>query len=166
LSGFLRHHSIQRISSIGAAMYQVKDAMTRRVISIRPEATVEEAIRLLLKHNISGAPVIDESGALKGIITQYQLLEVLYEPTVKNSRVEECMTREVITIDEDSLLGPATNFFVLHRIRRIPVVKGGKVIGILSRQDLLRYFAETGEELEAFFAKLKRTPSDHELVLT
>ena len=140
-------------------MYQVKDAMTRRVISIRPEATVDEAIRLLLKHNISGAPVIDARGRLCGIITQYQLLEVLYEPTVKNSRVQECMTREVITIEEESLLGTATNFFVLHRIRRIPVVRGGTVVGIISRPDLLRYFTETGEEIEAFFAKLKQTPS-------
>jgi CBS domain-containing protein len=138
-------------------MYQVKDAMTRRVISINPKATLEEAIRLLLKHNISGAPVIDDNGRLCGIITQYQLLEVLYEPTVKHSRVEECMTREVITIDEEALLGSATNYFVLHRIRRIPVLRDGKVIGILSRQDLLTYFAETGEEIEAFFAKLKGT---------
>jgi len=138
-------------------MYQVKDAMTRRVISIQPKATLEEAIRLLLKHNISGAPVIDENGRLCGVITQYQLLEVLYEPTVKHSRVEECMTRAVITIDEEALLGTATNFFVLHRIRRIPVIRDGKVIGVLSRQDLLKYFAETGEEIEAFFAKLKGT---------
>ena len=140
-------------------MYQVKDAMNRNVISISPDATVEEAIHLLLDHSISGAPVIDDEGELCGIITQYQLLEVLYEPTVKHSRVEECMTREVITIDEEALLGTATNHFVLHRIRRIPVTRHGKVIGILSRQDLLQYFAETGEEIEAFFAKLKGTPA-------
>lgn len=140
-------------------MYQVKDAMTRRVISIAPEATLEEAIRLLLKHNITGAPVLDDRGRLCGIITQFQLLEVLYEPTVKNSKVAECMTRDVITVEEDALLGTATNLFVLHRIHRIPVVRGREVVGMLSRQDLLRYFTETGEELEAFFAKLKETPA-------
>src|SRR6476660_2737278 len=132
-------------------MYQVKDAMTRRVISIHPKATLEEAIRLLLKHNISGAPVIDARGRLCGIITQYQLLEVLYEPTVKHSRVEQCMTREVITIEEESLLGTATNFLVLHRIWRIPVVRGGTVVGIISFFVFLRSFTETGEEIEAFF---------------
>src|SRR4051812_41899289 len=103
-------------------MYQVKDAMNRRVISIRPEATVEEAIHLLLEHEISGAPVIDVNGRLCGVITQYQLLEVLYDPQVKNCKIEECMTRDVITIEEDALLGTATNFFVVHRIRRLPVV--------------------------------------------
>src|SRR5262249_12140064 len=87
------------------AMYQVKDAMNRNVISIGPEATVEEAIHLLLDHSISGAPVIDDEGELCGIITQFQLLEVMYDPNVKNTRIRDCMTRGVFTIDEDALLG-------------------------------------------------------------
>lgn len=136
-------------------MYQVKDAMKGRVVSIRPEATVEEAIHLLLERNISGAPVIDQRGQLCGIITQFQLLEVLYDPNVKNSRIEECMTRDVFTIEEDALLGTAANLFVVHRIRRIPVVRQGTVVGMISRSDLLRYFVETGEEIAEFFTKLK-----------
>src|SRR5262245_10571290 len=137
-------------------MYQVKDAMISGVISVRPEWTVEEVIHLLIKHRISGAPVIDERGRLRGIITQFQLLEVLYDPNVKHSKIEECMTRNVFTIEEDALLGAAVNLFVVHRIRIIPVVRGGEVVGLISRGDLLRYFAETGEEIEAFFAKLKQ----------
>jgi CBS domain-containing protein len=140
-------------------MYQVKDAMNCQVVSIRPQATIDEAIGLFLKHDISGAPVIDEKGRLCGIVSQFQLLEVLYDPNVKHVRIEECMTRDVFTIEEDALLGTAANIFVVHRIHRIPVVKSGKVVGIISRRDLLRYFAETGEEIEAFFSKLKQTQS-------
>jgi CBS domain-containing protein len=136
-------------------MYQVKDAMSRQVVSIRPEATVEEAIQLLLEHNISGAPVIDGDGRLCGIITQFQLLEVLYDPQVKYGHVNEFMTRDVLTIEDTALLGTAANMFVVHRIRRIPVLREGAVVGIISRSDLLRYFAQTGEEIEVFFAKLK-----------
>ena len=84
-------------------MYQVKDAMNRNVISICPEATVEEAIHLLLDHSISGAPVIDDEGELCGIVTQFQLLEVMYDPNVKNTRIRDCMTRGVFTIDEDAM---------------------------------------------------------------
>jgi len=149
----------------GVAMYQVKDAMNGRVFSIGPEATVEEAIRLLLERNISGAPVIDERGKLCGIITQFQLLEVLYDPHVKEAKVREHMTRDVFTIEEDALLGTAANLLIVHRIRRIPVVRNGMVVGILSRRDLLRYFAETGEEIEAFFAKLKRTEASESLAV-
>ena len=129
-------------------MYQVKDAMNRNVISICPEATVEEAIHLLLDHSISGAPVIDDEGELCGIVTQFQLLEVMYDPNVKNTRIRDCMTRGVFTIDEDALLGKAANLLVIHRIRRIPVVKGRRVVGIISRRDLLQYFVDTGSGRE------------------
>jgi len=138
-------------------MYQVKNAMNRFVISIRPDATLAEAIHLLLDHDISGAPVIDSKGRLCGIITQFQLLEVVYDPNRKHARVEECMTRDVLTIDENAMLGGAANMFVVHRIRRLPVMRGGSVVGIISRKDLLRYCIETGQELEAFFSKLKQT---------
>jgi CBS domain-containing protein len=136
-------------------MYQVKDAMSHKVVSIRPEATVDAAIRVLLDNGVSGAPVIDDSGKLCGVISQFQLLEVLYDPQVRNCRVAEMMTRNVLTVEETTLLGVAASQFVVHRIRRLPVVQGGRVIGILSRSDLLRYFIKTGENLESFFTKLK-----------
>jgi CBS domain-containing protein len=146
-------------------MYQVKDAMNDQVISIRPQATVEEAIHLLLDRNISGAPVIDERGRLCGIITQFQLMEVLYDPNVKHSKIQECMTRDVFTIEEDALLGTAANLLIVHRIQRIPVLRGGVVVGTISRRDLLRYFAETGEEIEAFFSKLRSTQATDALAV-
>jgi len=146
-------------------VYQVKDAMNRDVVAICPQATVEDAIHLLLEHDISGAPVIDERGRLCGIITQFQLMEVLYDPKVKKAKVQEYMTRDVFTIEEDALLGTAANLFIVHRIRRIPVIRNGAVVGIISRRDLLRYFAETGEEIEAFFAKLKGTQANEALAL-
>jgi len=146
-------------------MYQVKDAMNRDVVAICPNATVEDAIHLLLEHDISGAPVIGESGRLCGIITQFQLMEVLYDPNVKNAKIQEYMTRDVFTIEEDALLGTAANLFIVHRIRRIPVVRDGAVVGIISRRDLLRYFVETGEEIEAFFSKLKRSQTTETLAV-
>lgn len=136
-------------------MYQVKDAMNRNVVSIAPQATVEEAIRTLLAHKISGAPVIDKGGKLVGIISQFQLLEVLYDPQIRTQRVQQIMTKEVLTLEDTALLGMAANLFVLHRIHRIPVLNSGRVVGVISRSDLLKYFLETGEKIEAFFDTLK-----------
>ena len=141
-------------------MYQVKDAMNDCLISIQPEATLEEAIHVLLDHGISGAPVIDDRGRLCGIITQFQLLEVLYDPDIRNHCVKDCMTRNVLTIEDSALLGAAASMFVVHRIRRIPVVRDGVVAGIISRSDLLRYFVKTGEQLDSFFANLRKTTAD------
>lgn len=136
-------------------MYQVKDAMCRKLVSIVPNATVEEAIRTLLDHKISGAPVIDKEGKLVGIISQFQLLEVLYDPQIRTQRVQQFMTKEVLTIEDTALLGMAANLFVLHRIHRLPVLQGDRVVGVISRSDLLKYFLETGEKIEAFFDTLK-----------
>jgi len=144
-------------------MYQVKDAMNRYVVSICPDATLEAAIELLLNHDISGMPVIDKNGRLHGIITQFQLLEVVYDPQRKKARIEQCMTRDVLTIDENAMLGAAANLFVVHRIRRLPVMRGDKVVGIISRKDLLQYCLQTGEELDSFFTKLKQTVSSEVL---
>jgi CBS domain-containing protein len=129
--------------------------MNRNVVSIAPQATVEEAIRTLLAQKISGAPVIDKEGKLVGIISQFQLLEVLYDPQIRTQRVQQIMTKEVLTLEETALLGMAANVFVLHRIHRIPVLSGGRVVGVISRSDLLKYFLETGEQIEAFFDTLK-----------
>lgn len=136
-------------------MYQVKNAMHREVVSIHPEASVEEAIEMLLEHNISGAPVLDKAGQLCGIITQFQLLEVMYDPEIRNGKVRDFMTRNVLTIDDEALLGTAVNLFVMHRIRRLPVLRNGRVVGVISRSDLLRYFVKSGEQIDSFFNKLK-----------
>jgi CBS domain-containing protein len=142
-------------------VYQVKDAMNRKVVSLIPQATVEEAIRTLLEHKISGAPVIDKEGKLVGIVSQFQLLEVLYDPQIRTQRVQQIMTKEVLTLEDTALLGMAANLFVLHRIHRVPVLNSGRVVGVISRSDLLKYFLETGEKIEAFFDNLKNA-SDSE----
>jgi CBS domain-containing protein len=129
--------------------------MNRKVVSLIPQATVEEAIRTLLEHKISGAPVIDKEGKLVGIISQFQLLEVLYDPQIRTQRVQQIMTKDVLTLEDTALLGMAANLFVLHRIHRLPVLSGGRVVGVISRSDLLKYFLETGEKIEAFFDNLK-----------
>lgn len=136
-------------------MYQVKDTMRTRVVSVRPDATVEEAIRTLLAHDVSGAPVLDEAGGLLGIISEFQLLEVVYDPNLKVAPVRDFMTKDVITVDETALLATVANLFIMHRIRRVPVVRDGQVVGVVSRRDLLRYIVETGAKIDNFFDELK-----------
>ena len=76
------------------------------------------------------------------------------------SLAKDIMTRNVLTVSEDDLLGVAANHFIVHRIRRLPVVRDNKVIGIISRSDLLRYFARTGQRIDKFFAQLKSAATE------
>lgn len=120
-------------------MRHAQDVMSRNVVAIRADATVEEAIRSLLEHHVSGAPVVDGQGHLVGIISEFQLLEAVYTPEVKWERVQDLMTKDVVTADEGASVSDVANLLLLHRIRRVPVVRDQNVVGIIARRDLLRY---------------------------
>jgi predicted transcriptional regulator len=124
--------------------------------SVHPEDSAESAIQCLVEHKLSGAPVIDAEDRLHGIITEFQLLGVIYDPALKKVRVRELMTADVLTIEDTALLAVAANLLISNRIRLIPVVRGERVVGIISRGDLLEYFLKTGERLDKLFDNLKR----------
>src|SRR5205814_6777949 len=102
-----------------------------------PAATIDEAIRLLIDRSISGAPVVDQDGSLVGIISEYQLLEVTYDPTLRRCRVQDFMTKSVIVVGPDALLEEVVTLFVLHRVRRLTVYDNGKYVGVISHRDVL-----------------------------
>ena len=129
-------------------MYTAKQVMQRNVVSILPTATVEQAIRLLRELGFSGAPVVDRNGTLVGIISEFALLEIVYDPSIRRAPVSRFMTRDVLTINEDTALNDIATLFVRHRIRRVPVVRDGRLVGVVSRPDLLSHVLEAGEDLE------------------
>jgi len=129
-------------------MYTAKQVMQRNVVSLLPMATVEQAIRLLRELGFSGAPVVDRNGTLVGIISEFALLEIVYEPSIRKAPVSRFMTRDVLTVNEDTALSDIATLFVRHRIRRVPVVRDGRLVGVVSRPDLLSHVLEAGEEVE------------------
>jgi len=141
-------------------MYRVKDAFTPSVVCVDPDATIEEALHILNDNDVSGAPVIDKKGWLCGIISQFQLLELAFDQDVRSGRVRDFMTRDVITVTENTHLATVANLFMVRGIRRMPVIREDCVVGIISRGDLLKYFAQTGERLEPFIDNLRPTQPD------
>jgi CBS domain-containing protein len=141
-------------------MYEVRDAFTPNVISIDPDTTIDAALQILIENDVSGAPVIDKNGRLCGIISQFQLLEIAFDPEVRQGLVRDFMTRKVITVKENTLLATVANVLMVRRIRRLPVVRDGKVVGIISRGDLVKYFAKTGERLRSFIENLRKANDD------
>lgn len=119
-------------------MPKVQEIMCTKVITVSPETTVAEAIELLLKHRISGAPVVDEAGNLIGVVSEFRLMEVVYRPQVKSDLVSQVMTRDVLTVTEQTELADVANKFLSHRIRRMPVVRGRQLVGVIARSDVLR----------------------------
>lgn len=130
-------------------MYLAQDVMNEAVVTLSPKATLAEAIETLLRHGISGAPVVNEQGNLVGVITEYQLLEVIYAPEAQKDCVATFMTREVLTVTEHTNLADVATLFISRRIRRLPVVRGTRMVGLISRRDVLRYALEAGREVDA-----------------
>ena len=119
---------------------QAKDIMTSDVICCADDASVNEAAKTLNQHRITGAPVLDRNGRLAGIVTE---ADVLFR---QGNTVADIMTRDVYTVEEDASVEDTAILMAAYRIKRVPVVRGEKVVGIVSRADIVRAMA-TGEVL-------------------
>lgn len=117
--------------------------MTTDLVSVRPNASIEEAIDILLNQSISGLPVTDDDGRLVGVITEFALLAVAYDNRVKNHTVNQHMTREVITVDLNDPVSRVADLCIVHRVRRVPVMLDGRLVGIIARRDVLRALVES-----------------------
>lgn len=109
--------------------------MTTNVISVREGATIEDAARLLARHRISGMPVVNEAGNLVGLVTEHDLI------SKEGHTVADIMSRSVISVSADTDVEEVSHLLAIQHIRRVPVLQGGKVVGILSRSDLVRQIA-------------------------
>lgn len=125
--------------------------MTTSVISVQEDTPVREACVLLLKHGITGMPVVNEKGQIVGVITEFGLIESLFNPKILDNPVGNFMTRDVLTVDENEPLSHVATLFLLHRVRRLPVVRNrdmdGRIVGVISRRDLIRVVVATDNGL-------------------
>jgi CBS domain-containing protein len=140
---------------------KAEDVMTRTVISIDPDATVLQAGRLMLQHRISGLPVIDAKGQLVGVLSEGDFLRRRETNTEKRRsrwleflmgpgriaaeythshgcKVSEAMSTDPRTVAEDASLEDIVELMERYRIKRVPVLCGGEVVGIVTRSNLMR----------------------------
>jgi len=113
--------------------------------SIRPDAKVIEALQLMAQKDI-GALVVMEGGRLVGILSErdYARKVILQGRSSKDTRVADIMTREVVSIDEMATLAEIADLLETKQIKRVPVVHDGRIVGIVSRADLLQVLASGG----------------------
>jgi len=118
------------------SLFTADDIMTPDVVSVSPDATVARAIDLFEKFGVSGLPVVDDENRLLGMITEYDLLRSIRTLEMFGS-VADFMTPDVITVEHHAPLVDIVNTLLSSRIRRVPVVNDGKLVGVVSRRDLL-----------------------------
>ncbi len=116
----------------------VREIMTGDVVTTSPDRTVDDFARELLDRGYSGMPVVDGDGALIGMVSEYDVI------SKRGRTVGEIMSRGVISVTEDTDTDQVAGIMGLHGIRRVPIVRDGRLVGIVSRTDLLRLFVERG----------------------
>ncbi len=117
------------------------DYMTRTLTQFLPEENIHAAAKTLLDQRISGAPVVDKSGQLVGVLSKKDCLQVVYNASYHKDwggRVDEYMSREVHTIESGTDIVTVADLFVESNFRRFPVMENGQMVGQISRQDILR----------------------------
>lgn len=152
-------------------MLTAKDIMTRDVVTVKPETSVEELASLLVKHQISGVPVVDEKGDLYGIVTENDLISQnkrLHIPTVVSfldaaiylesskkfeqevkritaTKAGDICARKVLTVSEDTTLVDIATLMDEKKTHLLPVVRDGKMVGIVGKRDVVKAVARQAE---------------------
>jgi CBS domain-containing protein len=117
----------------------IRDIMSKVVVSIRPDATLTEAVKVLTKHHLSGAPVVSADGQVVGFISEPNLMDVLFDEESRRRKVSEYMSDEVQMVQVDDSVSVAANMFAMFGFRRLPVVDNRRLIGVVTRRDLLAH---------------------------
>lgn len=145
-------------------MLTAKDIMSKDVVSVAPDTSIEELASLLVSNEISGVPVVDANGSLAGIVTENDLIsrnKRLHIPTVVSfldaaiylesskkfadevkrvtaTKVADIMVKKVVTIAEDASLTDIATIMSEKKVHILPVVKAGKVVGIVGKRDVVK----------------------------
>jgi len=142
----------------------IKDVMTKNVVTVTPDTQVADIARLLLEHHISGVPVVDGDGVVVGIVGEGDLMRRVAQtdapprswwlelltgsgPTAADyvkthgTQARDVMTRNVTAVPEDMPIGEAARMLESQRIKRVAVLRDGKLVGIVSRANLLQGLA-------------------------
>jgi CBS domain-containing protein len=115
-----------------------RDIMTHTVYTIRPEASAQEAAQLLDQKRISGAPVVDADGRLIGMVTE---ADIISKVDREGLRVADIMSHELIVVNEETRLEEIAALLSERKIKRVPVVEQGRLVGIVSRADIVHAVA-------------------------
>jgi CBS domain-containing protein len=144
---------------------RVREIMTTDIVSIAPTASIAEALDVMTKNRVSGLPVVDAAGNLVGIVSEADFLRRLELGTGRSRaswltqfllpgraahvyaraharRVDEVMNSDVVTIDSEATLTEAVALMQRKRVKRLPVIAGGRLVGIVTRADFVRVLAK------------------------
>jgi CBS domain-containing protein len=130
-------------------MFKVKEIMKTKVMTVKRKTGIYEAINTLVNNNITGLPVVNDDMTVAGIISEKDVLRLLYDMEDKPGNVEDFMTKEVVCFDQEESLIDITEHLINNDFRRVHILKEGKLVGILSRKDVIACILRLRHKIKA-----------------
>ncbi len=131
---------------------KAKDLMSGKVVSVRPDTPIYDAIKALVEGSYTGLPVVNEDMTLAGVISEKDMLRLLFNYDVANGQlpasatVENYMTPQVVAVDHEVTLAKVCNCLIDNQFRRVPVLAKGKLVGVITRADIIRHILKNLKE--------------------
>lgn len=124
-------------------MLKAKDIMTENVFSVKKDTPIYEALKLLVKYNITGIPVVRDDMILVGVLSEKDVLRLFYaHEDEEEGTVNDFMTQPAVHFDKDESLLDICDCLTNNYFRRVPVTSEGKLVGIISRKDVINYILQ------------------------
>ncbi|RKY37217.1 MAG: inosine-5-monophosphate dehydrogenase [Candidatus Omnitrophota bacterium] len=119
-------------------MFEIKTIMHKNVFTVGIDTPIYDAMRILIERKISGLPVVDAQNKLLGIISEKDMLKLLFDHEIRTKQtVADYMTKDVKSFTPDASAITLCEFFINHPFRRVPIVENGCLAGIVSRRDII-----------------------------
>lgn len=117
---------------------KVSDLMTQNIVTAQPDWSVGQVIDLILNEDVSNIAIVDSNDRLVGIVTESALLVAAFDPQLRTDPISLHMQRKFVSATPNEPVGQVVEKFLLHRVRHFPVVDDNKLVGIVTRRDLMR----------------------------
>ena len=128
-------------------MLRARDIMSTNVISVQKDTPILEAVELLVENNISGLPVVEDDMTLTGVLSEKDVVELFYDgEQAENKMVNDYMTYPAVHFEENNALSNVCDFLGKNIFRRVPITSDGKLVGIISIQDILNTILQLRRE--------------------
>ena len=123
-------------------MFQAKTVMTTELLTVSTDTPIYEAISLMVDNGVTGIPVVDDEMRIIGMVTEKDVLKSLAELNKSGGKAGDFMTADVVSFDENEDLITICECLINNHFRRVPILSEGKLVGIVSRKDIIQYILE------------------------